>query len=714
MLNGLEQARAYLISAAITLFGAALLSQPATAGSALFNQQGPKLLGNGADESTNQGWSVGLSADGNTAIVGGPADNSNAGAAWVFIRSNGAWGQQWVKLVGSGAVGIAEQGRSVAISADGNTAIVGGSGDNNVAGAAWVFTRSNGVWTQQGRKLVGSGAVGSAVQGYSVALSADGNTAIVGGPFDNDDAGAAWIFTRSNGVWSQQGNKLVGSNAIGAAQQGLSVALSADGNTAIVGGPFDNPFAGAAWVFTRSNGVWTQQGQKLVGNGAVGNAEQGWSVGLSADGNTAIVGGRTDNNDAGAAWVFTRSNGVWTQQGQKLVGSGAVGSAAQGFSVALSADGSTAIVGGYIDDNGAGAAWVFTPSNGVWTQQGQKLVGSGAVGSATQGFSVALSADGSTAIVGGPFDNNNTGAVWAFFRDRAAAHDFNGNGMSDIAWRDNTGNTALWLMSGAQVTISRGLGTIPTNWMLAGQRDFNGDGKHDLLWRDSSTGTVAIWLMDGLLIAQSASLGSVPTSWSIVGTGDFNGDGKGDILWRDTGGNTAIWLLNGLQVQQIGSIGTIPVSWSIVGTADFNGDGKADILWRDSSGNLAIWLMNGLQVQSAVTLGVMPTTWSVVATGDFNGDGKWDILWRNASGDLAIWLMNGIEISSIGWLGAVPNYWSIGATGDFDGDGKSDILWRDTTTGAAAIWFMSGVQIVQSASLGAVATTWTIQGLNAD
>jgi hypothetical protein len=199
------------------------------------------------------------------------------------------------------------------------------------------------------------------VQGASVALSADGNTAIVGGYSDSSDAGAIWVFTRSSGVWSQQGSKLVGTGAIEGAYQGWSVALSADGNTAIVGGRSDNSYAGAAWVFTRSSGVWSQQGGKLVGTGAVGTAYQGWSVALSADGNTAIVGGRLDNLSAGATWVFTRSSGVWSQQGSKLVGTGAVGSAYQGQSVALSADGNTAIVGGS-GDNFVGAAWVFTRS----------------------------------------------------------------------------------------------------------------------------------------------------------------------------------------------------------------------------------------------------------------------------------------------------------------------------------------------------------------
>jgi hypothetical protein len=104
-----------------------------------------------------------------------------------------------------------------------------------------------------------------------------------------------------------------------------------------------------------------QQGTKLVANDAVGEANQGWSVALSADGNTAIVGGYNDNAGIGAAWVYTRSGAVWTQQGNKLVANDATGPAFQGSSAALSADGNTAIVGGDGDNTNVGAAWVYTP-----------------------------------------------------------------------------------------------------------------------------------------------------------------------------------------------------------------------------------------------------------------------------------------------------------------------------------------------------------------
>jgi hypothetical protein len=145
------------------------------------------------------------------------------------------------KQVGSGAVGNAHQG-SVALSGDGNTAIVGGGNDNAGAGAVWVFTRSGGQWTQQGDKLVGTGAVGKAGQGSSVALSADGNLAIVGGPSNGtgfgSETGAVWIFARSDGMWSQL-QELVNNGEADFPQAffGASVALSADGRTALVGAP---------------------------------------------------------------------------------------------------------------------------------------------------------------------------------------------------------------------------------------------------------------------------------------------------------------------------------------------------------------------------------------------------------------------------------------------------------------------------------------------
>ena len=135
---------------------------------------------------------------------------------------------------------------------------------------------------------------------------------------------------------------------------GLAVALSADGDTALIGAPQDDSGRGAAWVFTRSGTTWTQQGPKLTGAGASEHAQFGEVVALSGDGNTALVGARHDEGNTGAAWVFTRSGSTWTQQGEKLTGAEEVEEGRFGSSVALSEDGNTALIGGLGDDERSG------------------------------------------------------------------------------------------------------------------------------------------------------------------------------------------------------------------------------------------------------------------------------------------------------------------------------------------------------------------------
>ncbi len=376
-------------------------------------QQGNKLVATGNVGKAAQGNSVAISGDGNTAIVGGSMDNSNVGTAWIYIRNGNTWSQQGTKLIANNTIGAAGIG-SVAISADGNTVIIGGSMDNGGRGAAWIFIRNGGIWTQQGNKLIGTGNIGNVIYQGAVSISADGNTIAVGAPNDNNFYGAAWVFTRNAGVWTQQGNKITGTGGTSSSLQGKSVKLSADGNTLVVGGNADNNYLGAVWVFTRNAGIWTQQGNKLVGTGVTGtSSQQGYATNLSADGNTAIIGGFTDVGGRGAVWIFTRNNGVWAQQGNKLVGTDSTISSNQGVSVSLSADGNTAFIGGGGDYNGRGAVWVFVRDNNIWTQK-SKLLGIDNTGQGNFGISSAINADGTIGICGGGYDNNQQGAAWIF------------------------------------------------------------------------------------------------------------------------------------------------------------------------------------------------------------------------------------------------------------------------------------------------------------
>src|SRR6202042_126328 len=194
-----------------------------------------------------------------------------------------------------------------AVSWDGSRAVIGAPADDGFAGAAYVFARSGSTWTQLGSKLTATGESGEGSFGESVALSGDGATALIGANGDHGSVGAAWVFARSGRTWTQQGLKLTASGESGAGNFGISVALSSDGTTALIGAPLDAA-VGTAWVFARSGSAWTQQGSKLTASdeSSVGQGLFGWSVALSADGSTALIGGDGDNDGAGAAWALGR------------------------------------------------------------------------------------------------------------------------------------------------------------------------------------------------------------------------------------------------------------------------------------------------------------------------------------------------------------------------------------------------------------------------
>jgi hypothetical protein len=385
-------------------------------------QQGGKLTGGEEREGAAFGDSVALSADGNTALIGGLQDSDNVGAAWVFTRTGSTWAQQGQKLVPPPSlVGHPEDfGDSVALSADGNTALIGAPrAGAETEGAAWVFTRSGATWTQGPELTGGPEESGEADFGASVAMSSDASTIAIGGYTDNTSVGAVWMFVRSGSTWVHQGPKLT--NGVSNASFGYALALSADGNTALVSS-LASAGKGSATVFTRSGSTWTQQGSTLTSGIYNEPSFFGIGVALSADGNTAFVGdpGTPYSNYVGGVWVFTRVGSTWTRQAEELT-SAESSETFFGASIALSADGTTALIGDGSDSGGHGAAWLFRRSGSTWIKQPPRLTGGeeerdvGLFGS-----SVALSADASTALIGGPGDTEelgaegSRGAAWAF------------------------------------------------------------------------------------------------------------------------------------------------------------------------------------------------------------------------------------------------------------------------------------------------------------
>ncbi len=291
-------------------------------------------------------------------------------------------------------------------------------------------------------------------------------------------------------------------------------------------------------------------------------------------------------------------------------------------------------------------------------------------------------------------------------------NDFNGDGKSDILWRNpSTNQVAIWEMDGTALLPGTGfISAIPdSSWQIAGTGDFNADKKADILWRNSSTGQLAIWEMDGTtLLAGTGFISANPgLGWQVAGTGDFTGDKKADILWRNSStGQLAIWEMDGTALLAgTGFISANPgSSWQISGTGDFNNDGKADILWNNSFTNqVAIWEMDGttLLPGTGFISATAPSSWKIArtvnGTDDANGDGFSDIFWYNtATNQTAVWEMNGTTLlPGTGFISAIaPSDWVIEDSGDYNGDARIDLLWHNKTTNQVAVWELDGTTLL--------------------
>ncbi len=251
-------------------------------------------------------------------------------------------------------------------------------------------------------RVTASDAAASGYLGYSVAIS--GDTIVAGAVYQDSYAGAAYVFTRSGSTWNQQ-QKLTASDPAAWDRFGCAVAIS--GDTIVVGASSKSSYTGAAYVFTRSGSTWSQQ-QKLTASDAATSDYFGFSVAISGD--TVVAGAWGKSSSAGAAYVFTRSGSTWSQQ-QKLTASDGASGDRFGISVALA--GETLVAGAHTANNATGAAYVFTRSGSTWSQQ-QKLTASDTAAGDRFGWSVAISGD--TIVAGTYFQAGYTGAAYVFTR----------------------------------------------------------------------------------------------------------------------------------------------------------------------------------------------------------------------------------------------------------------------------------------------------------
>ena len=476
------------------------------------NTEANDHFGNGG---TLEGHGVALSSDGSTLAVSAPYESSgakgingdqndnsvySAGAVYIFVQKNGAWTQQaYIKPSNPGLsyrfghmVSLSQDGNTLAVSAHFEASAAKGiNGDQNdksipQAGAVYVFTRTGTTWSQQayikasntGEKGVGKQPSKGDQFGFSLSLSADGNTLAAGAISEDSGAkgingdqndnsqvssGAVYVFTRTGATWSQQAY-IKASNTDTNDLFGYSVGLSADGNTLAasaydedggskqINGPQDKGQrgSGAIYVFTRTGTSWAQTAYLKAAN-AEPEDSLGYEIAISQDGNT-IAGGAADEDcftpginptgcdqdyktdtSTGAVYVFVRTNNTWTQQAF-IKSSHPNREDWFGSRLMLSGDGNTLAVGAQLENGGSkgingnqadlsaedsGALYLFTRTGAAWMQKAY-VKSSNAAAYSEFGSAMALSRDGKILAVGARGESSAAQGVNGNMNDNSA------------------------------------------------------------------------------------------------------------------------------------------------------------------------------------------------------------------------------------------------------------------------------------------------------
>lgn len=370
------------------------------------------------------GDSTAVSSDGNTLAIGAQYALNNAGAVYVFTRNGSTWTQQAV-LTATTDTTNAYFGASLAMSGNGSYVVVGAYALNNNTGAAYVFARSGTVWSQQAVLTATDGMpLDQFAQGNGLAISNDGATVIVGAYQGADQGvGHAYVFTRSGTSWSQTA-ELTAPDAQNGDGFG-TVAISPDGNTAVIGALYQHNVVGAAYIFVRTGATWAFAQELTPSTTACdfGDAVATSSSSTRGITNTIVVGadGADCPNTAGKAYVFVQNMATSTwKQTTVLVDPASAppgGSNHYGSTVAINASATTILVGASSTNN-TGAAYAYVRRRPSWFPHPpvDLLTAADTTTGDAYGQSVSVSGNGKTALVSATGKDSGAGAAYVFVR----------------------------------------------------------------------------------------------------------------------------------------------------------------------------------------------------------------------------------------------------------------------------------------------------------
>jgi len=368
-----------------------------------------------ADDGTvNSQFGSAAALRGDTALIGADGDSTFQGAAYFFVKQDGAW-TQGQKIVADDGSNGEEFGYRVAL--DDDFAVVSAFsasiGANTAQGAVYVFTPDGGSWSQSQQLLADDAAT---FDNFGASVAMDASTMVVGAIGASEFHGAAYIFKNAGGTWTQA-QKIGADDGVPFDNFGIAAAIA--GSVLFVSAPTaavdGHNGQGAVYAFKLAGTTWTQT-QKLVASD--GAAFDGFGFSLAFDGTTLLVGA-TSSGGTGAVYAFTNDGGTWTEQQRLSADDGASGDS---FGNAISLDGSRVLIGADIQtvdgDTSRGAAYLFTQANGSWTQS-HKFVSSD--GTTDDFFGLAVALEGATALISTLHPtidgNSNQGAAYFYTND---------------------------------------------------------------------------------------------------------------------------------------------------------------------------------------------------------------------------------------------------------------------------------------------------------